>query len=184
MKQFSEALSIFEDNSGSDELLNNVLNPHPIAARLMGDRVERLCLEYVQYTKHFDEGAETLFPDIDSKPRYRAYYEEFRPEIDAVAPVHPPFNTAMEDIFQLKLDRMAREFFKFNLDTDLGLAKFDLFCRSFDISAGEQTLERTHAYPPDYHTYDELPIVKFDGYDPLSVEGIAAESRLQKHTAH
>jgi len=113
MKQFSEALSIFEDNSGSNELLNNVLNPHPIAARLMGDRIERLCLEYVQYTKHFDEGAETLFPDIDSNPKYRAYYEEFRPEIDAVAPVHPPFNTAMEDIFQLKLDRLAREFFKF-----------------------------------------------------------------------
>jgi len=33
----------------------------------------------------------------------------------------------MEDIFKLKLDRLAREFFKFNLDNDLGLAKFDYF---------------------------------------------------------
>jgi len=56
----------------------------------MGDRVERLGQEYVQYTKHFDEGAETLFPDIDSK--YRAYYDEICHEIDAVQPVHPPFN--------------------------------------------------------------------------------------------
>jgi len=76
----------------------------------MGDRVERLCQEYVQYTKHFE-------------------------------------------------------------DNDLGLAKFDLFCRSFDIYAGEPTLERSR-YPPDYHTYDELPILKYDGYVSRRIQSL------------
>jgi len=94
----------------------------------------------------------------------------------------------------MKLERLAREFYQFDLDTDLGIASFDILCRTFDISPGELTLERTHGYPPEWHTYEELPIIKFDGYDPLLPEPVSAtaakpinpqdHTSKEAHTAH
>jgi len=76
----------------------------------------------------------------------------------------------------MKLERLAKDFLRYDLDTEFGLAQFDTFCHEFDISAGEFTLERTHGFPPAHHTYEELPIIKFDGYDPLGPEAIEMEA--------
>jgi len=47
---------------------------------------------------------------------------------------------------------------------------FDHLVHTYDISPGEDTLERTHPSPPDPHTYEELPIIKFDGWEECDEE--------------
>jgi hypothetical protein len=168
--QTEELLSIFKRGSEavSDTLLNDVLNAHPVAAKLLGDRLELFVRDYVSYTESYKEGAETIFPPVSSDPDFEAAYKK-DPHFDSPTPNHPPYNSPMEEIYQWKLERLA-QIFNFDLSSAVGLSQFEIFTHTYDLSPGELGLDRVHSYPPWYHTYEELPIIKFDGYDPLDVE--------------
>jgi len=176
--QRQELVSIFPDNADSDDLINDVMNPHPIAARLWGDRVQLLLRENTEYTREFAEGAETLYPHLDSSEYFQ---KDFKLAPKSPTPPNLPFNTAQEEIYHWKLERLATEFYHWDLQSDFGLARFDLFTQAYDLSPGENSLDRVHGYPPPHHTYEELPIIKFDGYDPLSEEGVKASLTTVKH---
>lgn len=188
-KQQADILAIFKDpNNDTDDLLNDVMNPHPIAAKLWGDRMQLLSQDRIEYTKTFQEGAESLYKDADEK-----VIEKYKNRRGLLSPTpnHLPWNCAIEEISHMKLERLAREFFKLDIDTDRGIAYFDQLVQKYDISPGELTLERTHGYPPEWHTYEELPIIKFDGYDPVLPEPVrpakpAAHDTTSKkeHTPH
>jgi hypothetical protein len=161
-----ELFSVFSTHEGaSDAVLNDVLNAHPIAAKLLGDRLETFFTQHFEYTKHYKEGAETLFPHASTNPKFEKHWKS-NSHLDSPTPngIH---NSALDEIYVLKLDRLARQFFHYNLDTPLGLSQFEVLANSYDISPGEPSLDRVHGYPPAYHTYEELPIIKYDGYDPF-----------------
>jgi len=162
--EFSDA---FADHTFSDELLNDVANPHPLSAKILGERVSYLATDKVNYTKRFDEGDWTDYNQVDElSPKDKAKFDKIWNSdlLESPTPMHPPFNTALEEIIHYKLIRLAEEIYEIDLSTDLGMATFDRFLHEYDISPGEDTLDRCHAHPPNFHTYDELPILKFDGY--------------------
>jgi hypothetical protein len=161
-----ELFSVFSTHEGaSDTVLNDVLNAHPIAAKLLGDRLETFFTQHFEYTKHYKEGAETLFPHASTNPKFEKHFKN-NTHLDSPTP-NGAHNSALDEIYVLKLDRLARQFFHYNLDTPLGLSQFEVLANSYDISPGEPSLDRVHGYPPAYHTYEELPIIKYDGYDPF-----------------
>lgn len=162
-----ELFDPFIDSADDDALLNDVLNPHPLAARLWGDRVAWMGTENLHYTRHFEEGESTgLYKDVTANPKYEeALKSEF---FDAPTLGPYPFNSALEEIQHVKLLVLAK-MLGFNLDDDIGIAQFDSFCHNYDISPGELTLDRVHEYPPPAHTYEELPIIKFFGWDEADV---------------
>jgi len=161
-----ELFSVFSNHEGaSDAVLNDVLNAHPIAAKLLGDRLETFFTEHFEYTKHFKEGEETLFPHASTHPRFEKHWKTNN-HIDSPTP-NGPHNSALDEIYVLKLERVARQFFNYNLDTPLGLSQFEVLANTYDLSPGEPSLDRVHGYPPAYHTYEELPIIKYDGFDPF-----------------
>lgn len=147
-----------------DGILNNVINPSPVAAKLWGDRLAMFGHTYGAYQKTFVEGQETLYHHIDSDPRFRKFLDN-----TFMDPFAYPFNSAVEEIIHLKLERLAEDYFGFDLSTDAGQLMFENFVHAYDISPGEDTLDRTHSYPPAFHTYEELPIIKFDGWDEADV---------------
>jgi hypothetical protein len=49
------------------------------------------------------------------------------------------------------------------------MAMVDHLVHTYDISPGEQTLERSQPIPMPEHTFDELPIMKFDGWEDSDV---------------
>jgi len=164
--QQDELFSVFNTHEGaSDAVLNDVLNAHPIAAKLLGDRLETFFTQHFEYTKHYKEGAETLFPHVSTKPKFGKHWGS-NAHLESPTP-NGPHNSALDEIYVLKLDRLARQFFHYNLDTPLGLSQFEVLSNAYDLSPGEPSLDRVHGYPPAYHTYEELPIIKYDGYDPF-----------------
>jgi len=180
--QQRDLLSIFEVQGGaSDAILNDALNAHPIAAKLLGDRLENFFGEYVSYSQTYKEGTETLFPDVNSNPIFANGWKK-DPHFESPTPNHPPFNSPLDQVYQWKLEKLA-QIFNFDLKTPVGLSQFDIFIHSYDLSPGELSLERVHSYPAFYHTYEELPILKHDGYDPfeeLSTETKTALTISQK----
>jgi hypothetical protein len=164
--QQKDLLSIFEVQDGaSNALLNDVLNAHPIAAKLLGDRLDMFFRDFISYTQNYKEGAETLFPDVSTDPAFEKGWKK-DPHFQSPTPNHLPFGSPLEEVYQWKLERLA-QLFNLDLSTTLGLSQFDILSHSYDLSPGELTLERTHTYPAFYHTYEELPIIKYDGYDPF-----------------
>jgi len=75
------------------------------------------------------------------------------------------FSTAFDELYHHKLIRLANEFYNFDLSSDVGMIQFELFMHAYDISPGEEGLDRIHSYPTPLHTYEELPIIKFDGFE-------------------
>jgi len=161
-----ELFSVFNSHEGaSDSVLNDVLNAHPIAAKLLGDRLETFFTQHYEYTKHYKEGQETLFPHASTHPRFEKHWKS-NTHLESPTP-NGPHNSALDEIYVMKLERLAKQFFHYNLDTPLGLSQFEVLSNTYDLSPGEPSLDRVHGYPPAYHTYEELPIIKYDGYDPF-----------------
>eukprot|EP01127_Copromyxa_protea_P004360 TRINITY_DN14223_c0_g1_i1.p1 TRINITY_DN14223_c0_g1~~TRINITY_DN14223_c0_g1_i1.p1 ORF type:complete len:711 (-),score=231.77 TRINITY_DN14223_c0_g1_i1:103-2190(-) len=165
-RQLEEIFSIFRDKSfdaASHDLLMDAINPHPVSRRLFGERIRLLAIEPVEYTKQFHDGEDSVW----AKPGYYPAGTEDLLTHDTfkAPPVAPgPFNTAMDEVMHLKLKRLATDFYGLDLDTDIGMATFEQLVHTFDISPGEETLDRTLTSPPDHHTFEELPIMKFDGW--------------------
>jgi hypothetical protein len=172
-KARDELLAPFADQADNDALLNDVLNAHPLAARLWGNRVAWLSTENLNYTKHYEEGGDSgLYEDVAKNAKYQATLQHPFFESATLGPY--PFNNGLEEIHHLKLQALAYRL-GFDLQSDVGIAQFDAFCHNYDISPGEATLDRAHEYPPPLHTYDELPIIKFAGFSEADVPEDYAE---------
>jgi len=165
----AELLAPFTDKANDDALLNDVLNAHPIAERLWGDRSLFIAADNIHYTKHYE--------DLDDNGLFKDEHEVDQRQLNAIkekrfaAPILGPypFNSGIEEIMHWKLQYLAENFLGFDLESDLGIAQFDSFVHNYEVSPGEETLDRVHGYPPPLHTYDELPIIKFDGWDEADV---------------
>jgi len=166
-RQQDELLDVFRDNSKASvdtKVLLDALNPHPVAKRLWGHRIRHLCTESTEYTKHFEEGGDSNFQTEPTWPKGMKQNLE-HPAFNC-PPLNPSqFNCAAEDLQHMKLLRLAVDYYEMDLNTVEGMAAFDLLVHTYDISPGDDTLERTHPSPPDHHTYEELPIIKFDGWE-------------------
>jgi len=152
--QTDDLLSIFtirQDEGASSTLLNDVLNAHPLAAKMVGERIGEFLKDYVSYTQEYKEGAETLFADVSTDPVFENAFKR-DPHFSSPTPNHPPFNSPLEEIYQWKLERLA-QIFNFDLATPVGLSQFEIFTHTYDLSPGELGLDRVHSYPPAYHTY-------------------------------
>jgi hypothetical protein len=165
----AELLAPFTDKANDDALLNDVLNAHPIAERLWGDRSLMIASDNLHYTKHYEDLDDNgLFKDEHHVNQdVLAKLREKRFAAPIMGPY--PFNSGIEEIMHWKLQYLAEKFLGFDLTSDLGIAQFDSFVHNFEVSPGEETLDRVHGYPPPHHTYDELPIIKFDGWDEADV---------------
>jgi len=167
-------------DEATDELLNNVLNPHPIAIKLFGSRIQFLCNESPEYTEEYSCGNETIWSrekDYPSPELKNIPFTELAPlQLDHYA-------THMDEIFHTKLFRLADSFLNLNLASDSGILAFENFVHTYDISPGEYTLERCHTSPAPPHTFCELPIIKFDGYDEADVvpEGVVIPAKASHH---
>jgi len=188
-KAHEELVAPFADQNDNDALLNDVLNAHPLAARLWGNRVAWLAAPNLNYTKHYEEfGSTGLFPDVSAHPAYKEAIDS--PTADAPALGPYPFNSGLEEIQHLKMLQLAK-LMGFDLQSDIGVASFDSFIHNYEVSPGELTLDRVWSYPPPLHTYDELPILKFYGWDeadvPEDYEDYLHEKGVAKpvpHAAH
>jgi len=164
----------------TDALLNDVLNPHPIAAKLFGTRIQYLCMELPEYTETYSVGNETIWSRETDYPRPELHdipWQELAfPQVD-----HHP--SAMDEIFHMKLFRLADSFLELNLASDQGILAFENFVHTYDVSPGEYTLERCHTSPAPPHTFVELPIIKFDGWDEADVvpDGITIPAKASHH---
>jgi len=126
-----------------------------------------LSLENLHYTRRYEENGDTgLYHDVNSDKIYQDALQA--PFFDSPTLGPFPFNAGLEEIHHMKLQALAH-LLGFDLQSDLGITQFDSFCHNYDISPGESTLERTFSYPPPLHTYDELPIIKFEGWSEADV---------------
>jgi hypothetical protein len=56
------------------------------------------------------------------------------------------------------------------MTSEEGMAMIDQLVHTYDISSGESTLDRTQPVVMPMHSFDELPIMKYDGYDDCPYE--------------
>lgn len=172
---FEKLLSIFEEDADAETLkiIGDALNCTPIAAKLFGNRMMVASYDKFHYTKKYFEGEDTLFPRISEDKTSKAAYDNIKEALTdgTLSPERPLFTTALDEIYQIKLERLA-EYYGIDLQTDVGIMFFDHFMHNYDISHGEDFLDRVHPYPVPEHTYMELPIIKFDGF---------TESNLPEH---
>lgn len=181
----AEIAAIFAPASdpASDELLNEVLNPHPIATKLFGTRVKYMCLERPVYTEEFNTGNETIMrreKDWVDSPILKTT-DFSNPSL--IIANDDGFNSGQDELTHLKLIRLADSFLGINLASDSGVFEFENFVHTFDISPGEATLERTTTSPAPHHTFAELPIIKFDGWEDADEvpEGIVIPEKASHH---
>lgn len=158
----------------SEDLLNDVANPHAVPLLLWANRMQWLADDHVSYTQEYEEfAANGTFKDINDPKHAGARkfvqdgIEEGRFEDSGIH--FYPNNSGFEDVVTAQIELMAERYLGFDLSTDDGVAAFDAFAHSHKISPGEVWLDRVHPYPPPLHTYDELPIIKYDGWDDADV---------------
>jgi len=152
------------DSEVDDTLLNDALHPNPIAARLWGNNIMLKSWENLKFTKIYHENPGNYTSDFDSPQSQKQFANVDGDKYDYL-PEIIPFSTGFDELYHHKMLRLAEDFYNFRIDTDLGAVQFDLFCRAYEISPGEDTLDRVHPFPTPEHTYEELPIIKFDGYE-------------------
>lgn len=169
----------------SDELLLQALNPHPVAQKLWGARVQFLCQDHAEYTETYKEGNETIWKregdwPMEKKPHLAALHLD---EVSYPLARDLYYPSSQDEIFHMKLFRLADEFLDLNLGSDGGILAFENFVQTYDVSPGEATLERCFSSPPPAHTFAELPIIKFDGWEEADVvpEGVQIHSGAGHH---
>jgi len=118
-------------------------------------------MELPIYTEEYSVGNETIWSREahQSQELQDMKFEELaHPQLDS-------FASHMDELFHMKLFRLADSFLDLNLASDQGVLAFENFVHTYDISPGEATLERCFTSPAPPHTYVELPIIKFDGWE-------------------
>lgn len=166
--------SFFANDSIPEELAVNVALPHPIAQSLMGDRADVLSRDTVVYSEEYPDALRSNFLNVDELPPHAKKYLN-HPGLKFPKYSLYDFPSAPATIYHYKLLRLAATVFGIDVSTPLGLADFDHLVNTYDISPGELLLDRVHSNPPDHHTYNELPIIKFDGWDYADEDDLPSE---------
>jgi len=182
-EEIDALLSIFiKDDDGLDSaLLNDAINPGTLAGKLWGPRLMMNVWDNILYTRDYHE-----FPENNSMvrtptdPKAKEKMEELTKNHDIPYAV-VPFATGYDELYHHKLLRLATEFYNFDLSTEMGYLQFDLFLHAYEVSPGEDTLDRVHPIPTPNHTYDELPIIKFDGYDESDDPELHEKAEGEEH---
>eukprot|EP01126_Amoeba_proteus_P011542 TRINITY_DN1466_c0_g1_i5.p1 TRINITY_DN1466_c0_g1~~TRINITY_DN1466_c0_g1_i5.p1 ORF type:complete len:660 (-),score=147.40 TRINITY_DN1466_c0_g1_i5:442-2421(-) len=167
-RQEDEFFSVFRNDflteeDVSDQILLDVVGPSPVSQRLFGNLIEQLLVPKTDYTGEYFEGGDPIPNSADALKRFDAKLNEEKAPFLLVPDTK--FPTSMEQLNHLRLLKLATEHYDIDIETPSGLAQFDHLIHSFDISPGEPTLDRCHPYVPDLHTYEEMPIIKFDAYE-------------------
>jgi len=155
-----------------DEIMFNIANPNLIAYSLFGDRISVLCnRQHTEYEGKFVDGSDTTLATRTTKEEAEKKNADF---LDYVLKSpnfsRPPFNSGQEHLFHMKFERLLTDFYGVNFQSIEGLAVVDSIVHTYDVSPGEDNIERCHAFPIPAHTYDELPIIKYDGYDECLID--------------
>jgi len=79
------------------------------------------------------------------------------------------YSCGTDVVMAAKFQRLVEDFYRIDITRIEGLAMLDSLIHSYDLSPGEATLEHCHPLDMPIHTYDELPIIKFDGYDHCDI---------------
>jgi len=114
--------------------------------------------------EHHDHNEEHNKAHDEHIDKMKKYFQNFTKDKDIFITM-TPFATGGDEIYHQQLLRLATEFYGFDLDSDLGRIQFEMFMHTYDISPGEEYLDRSHPTPTPIHSYDELPIIKYDGYE-------------------
>jgi len=148
------------------DVLYDVVNPHYIAYALFADRISAFTARnQIDYSTKFVDGSDTTWANWATEQESESKFSKIL-DYFLKSPSFPQgFNSGQEELFHMKFCRLMEDYYDIDLDTIEGLATVDDLVHTFDVSPGEETLERCHAFPIPEHTYDELPIIKYDGYD-------------------
>jgi len=149
----------------TDKLLGDVLHPNPISAKLWGDILMANSYEAIEYQRKFHDLPGSFTSDF-SAPEVQHQYNNISKNGEyTFVPAAIPFTSGFDELYHAKLLRLANDYYNFNVESDVGAIQFDLFQHAYDISPGEDSLDRVHPFPMPEHTYEELPVIKFDGYE-------------------
>jgi len=176
-KQKDDFLQLFANDpslqaSGMEnQVLNNVIHPHWITQDLFGETFYSfLANDRVEYTKFFTDGSDShvkheheALQSKNPKESHDLMMENrmlVAPRIDSSL-----IATACDQVQHYKMMRLLEDYYGIVLNTDRGMMVADTLIHNYDISPGEHTLDRSQAIPMPEHTFDELPIMKFDGWE-------------------
>jgi len=126
--------------------------------------------------RKYNDGNESRFipeNEMDDQQKFiLKKCEEQHPEFPSMVspPVSNGFPTGQDHIFHLKLQRLLNDFYGLDPFSEEGVAMIDQLIHSYDISPGEDTIERINAIPMPFHTMAELPIIKYDGWEYCDTE--------------
>jgi len=179
-KQKDEFLQIFGNNPAlqtsapvEDRVLLDVLHPHVLTEYLFGKSFyNMLARDNREYTKYFTDGSDSIIKhDHELDGNSKVVHDNFM-ESDAL--VSPRFGNSFfgcgqDHVNHLKMLRLLQDYYGIDLNTEEGMATVDQLVHTYDISPGELTLERSQAIPMPAHTFDELPLMKFDGWEDSDV---------------
>jgi len=161
VERVTNFLSAFEDKGvvNNEEQIRRFYIYNPVGEALLRYNIIALDTGHVIYTEDFHEysGGKLRTSDPGESKGRKDWNET-----TAIMNANVDFGNAKvaaEQIMTLRLDRLAG-FFGLNLDNELDNLKFHVFMDKYEVSPGESGLEFLMTYPPDHHTFDELPIVK------------------------
>lgn len=178
-KQKEDFLNMFSTGTESnvpDHVIRNILHPHKVTVALLGNKLKMLLKsEKVEYTNFFTDGSDSMFlKDCEALPsRSQVVNDEMHSENRLVSPVidrTSDFPTGQSHVHHIKLNKLFFDYYGIDRTTEEGMAIIDQIVHTYDISPGEVSLDRAQAIPMPEHTFDELPLLKYDGYEYSDVE--------------
>jgi len=156
-----QVFAAFSDKNVKDDdsILKKISQLNPVADALLRNNLISISVPGITYTGDYQEvsGMKAVTTDPGVSPG-RQNWNPTTAIFNSNVGLNLP-NYAAEQIIDLKLERLAT-FYGLNINNDIDAVKFDMFMHEFEVSPGEYGLDWVMQYPPDHHTYEELPIVK------------------------
>jgi len=182
-----EILDVFRDH---DKVMENydldrtdlidIMNPHPLSYFILRDFVRELTMSDERtYTKKYgDVTSDTyIWSDKHEDPFNQTWWHPIRKiksilgkgseenVVEEPIPYRSEFNTGLDELMHMKFVRLMSDYYGLNIYSEEGLAIVDNIVQTYDVSPGDPFLDRPHPVPMPAHTYNELPIIKYDGYE-------------------
>jgi len=132
---------------------------NPVGDALVSNNLVSMAVPGITYTKDYHEYSGMRLSTKDpAETKGRKGWNPTTAIFNANVGFLEP-QTSVEQVIQWKLSGLA-EHYGLNLANSMDLLKFNLFMEKFEISPGETTLEWVLTFPPNEHTFEELPIFK------------------------
>jgi len=211
-KQKAEILDIFNEPGKNEKDEDNtdlidIMNPYYLSVAILKDYIRDVTNnDERNYTKKFLDVTDqtTVWNDLLEEEDKESWWwpgtkltqwfrrldpKRFESQEEPI-PFGSEFNTGADRLMHIKFMRLMRDYWAIDVYSVDGLAKIDNIVHTYDLSPGEPFLDRPHPIPTPHHTYNELPIIKYDGYeladwtvpDKDDLEGVEApiEARLKE----